>query len=524
MQRLPSQKRGSAAFLLAGCSKIVKQFPSTKLTLILSILAATSLTLAIYLTIATITHPQREETAQMPTETTLILYDGPHTKTSSDLAHIWVESQQLFVYEAMVNHEHIWNANTVPCRTAIAYFDFEGRVTIEVEMPMLEVIESAVILPSAHGITPSIENNRVTFTIDQPGFFTVVYNNDPHLATHIFANPIETDIPDRNDPNVIFIEPGHWQIDQIHLQSGQTLYISGGAVLNSVIIADSVANVTIRGRGIICGYGFPAWNQPGSSARVPIDIRNSRNITAEGFILINSNAWVFNSYNSQDLYASNIKIISGRQNGDGFTFQSCRNHTVTDSFVRTWDDSLVIKNYAGSSYNITFERIQIWTDLAQSMEIGYETNKGNRPNPEISHITFRDIYVLFANHKPVISIHNSDNAFVHNVLFHNIVVDNAFMRGDNGHNNELIEFHMLKTHWSTVADEWGSIRDVTIDGLVVHNTLDGNIPASNFWGHNAEHTLENVTMRNIYILGERITSLEALNAQLNDFAFNIIIE
>jgi len=440
---------------------------------------------------------------------------------SSDLAHIWVQGQPLFVYEAMVNHEHIWNANTIPSRAPFVYFDFEGMVTVEIELP--QGMETAKILPSAHGITPDIQNGRAGFAISEPGFYTLIPNNDPQLAVHIFANPLETDVPDRDDPNVIFIEPGHWEIDQILLESGQTLYISGGAVLNTVVVADTIANVTIRGRGIICGYGYPAWNQPGARARVPIDIRHSRNIVAEGFILINSNAWVFNSYNSQNLTASNIKIISGRQNGDGFTFQSCINHTVTDSFVRTWDDSLVIKNYAGPSRDITFERIQIWTDLAQAMEIGYETNRGRRTDPEISHITFRDIQVLYANHKPVISIHNSDNAHVHNILWENITVDHAYMRGDHGHNNELIEFHMLKTHWSTVADEWGSISDIVIDGLVVHNTLHGTVPASNFWGHSSDYLLANVTMSNIYILGKPITTLEELNANVNEYAVGIVI-
>lgn len=461
-----------------------------------------------------------------PMRPILVLYDGPQTMQSSETALIWVEGYELFVYDVMVNHEHIWNANTVPSRTPMTYFDVEGGpVTIEIEMPGLpRPVESAVILPSVHGIVPTVSDGRVSFAVDSPGFYTVVYNGDVNQATHIFVNPIDTDIPDRDDPDVVFIDPGHWSLDAVALTSGQTLYISGGAVLNSVVVVDGAEDVTIRGRGIICGDGFPAWNQPGAYARVPIDIRTSRNITAEGFILINGNAWQFNSFNTDGLSVSNVKIISGRQNGDGFTFQSCRNHHVADSFVRTWDDSLVIKNYAGSSRDILFERIQIWTDLAQSMEIGYETNRGNVLGAEISNITFRDIYVLYNNHKPIISIHNSDDAFIHNILYENIVVDHAYMRGDNGHNNELIEFHMQKTHWSRVTDEWGSIRDIVIDGLTVHNTLYGSVPFSNFWGHNENHTLENVTMRNIYILGERITTLEALRADLNDYAFNIIIE
>jgi hypothetical protein len=455
----------------------------------------------------------------------LTVYEGPSTMTSSSTASIWANGIELFVYDVMVNHEHIWNANTIPSDTPMTYFDFAGEVIIEIEMPGLPVpVESAVVLPSSHGITPRVENGRVTFAITEPGFYTVVYNDHVNKATHIFANPPETDIPDKDDPNVFFIGPGHWTKDAILLTSDQTLYISGGAVLNSVVIADRAVNVTIRGRGIICGADFAGHNQPGAYPRVPIDLRDVKNANVEGIILINSNAWVFNSYMSENVNVDNVKIISARQNGDGFTFQSCRDHTVRNSFARTWDDTLVIKNYAGNTSNILFENVQVWTDLAQSMEIGYETNKGLFINPVIGDVTFRDITVLYNNHKPVISIHNGDDALVQNILFENIMVENAFMRGDHGVNDELIEFHMIKTHWSAVRDEWGSIRDIVIDGLTVLRTLDGRVPPSRILGHNEDHTVENVTIRNVSILGERITTMEALNMELNEYTANIVIE
>ena len=456
---------------------------------------------------------------------TLILYEGPKTKTTSKNALIWVEGQPVFVYDVMVNHKHIWDANTIPSDTPITYFDFEGEVKIEIEMPGLSApVESAVVLPSSYGITPEVANGRVSFSITEPGFYTVVYNDNVNKATHIFANPPETDIPDKNDPNVFFIEPGHWTIDSIVLKSDQTLYISGGAVLNTVVVVDNAVNVTIRGRGMIDGSDYPGHNQPGSYARVPVDIRNSKNITAEGFIIVNSNCWNFNSYMTDTANISNIKIISGRQNGDGFTFQSCKNHTVTDSFARTWDDSLVVKNYSGSSRDITFKNIQIWTDLAQSMEIGYETNKGLALGPKISNILFEDITVLYNHHKPVISIHNSDDATVENITYRNIVVENAFMQGDNGNNKELIEMHMNKSGWSTARDDYGSIKDITIDGLTVLRTIDGKVPASRFLGYNDEHLLENLTIKNVTILGNKITSMDDLKASANEFVRNITIE
>ena len=491
----------------------------------LGVAAALFLAFAVYMLAA----PSAPRLAHAPSaaanQTKLTLYEGPKTMQSSANASITANGNELFVYDVMVNHEHIWNANTIPSDTPMTYFDFEGKVAIDIRMPGLgKDITSAAVLPTAAGIVPEVNGSHVTFTIAEPGQYTVVYNGSVNKATHIFANPLETDIPDRTDPNVIYIGPGEWSLDAIALKSDQTLYLSGGAVLHTVLIVDHAANVTIRGRGIIDGSEYPAHNQTGSYARVPIDIRAGKNITAEGIILANANCWNFNSFATDGAVITNVKIISGRQNGDGFTFQSCKNHKVVDCFARTWDDSLVIKNYSGSSKDITFENVQIWTDLAQSMEIGYETNKGLTIDPEISNVLFQDITVLYNFHKPVISIHDSDDAYVHDITYRNIVVENALMQGDNGRNNELIEMSLKKSGWSTVTDEYGRIENILIDGLTVVNTIDGKVPESRFTGQSAQNMISGVTLRNITILGQKITSLDALRASLNEFCAGITVE
>ena len=465
------------------------------------------------------------QTGEAAGQTLLTLYEGPKTMTSSQTARITANGRELFVYDVMVNHEHIWNANTQPSDTPMAYFDFSGQVAIDIEMPGLgKPVESAAVLPLSWGIEPTVEDGHVRFTVTEPGQYTVVYNDSVNKATHIFANPLETDVPDPDDPNVYFIGPGEWTMDAIALQDNQTLYLSGGAVLHSIISVNNADNVRICGRGIIDGSDYAAWNQPGSYARVPIDLNHSKNVTAEGIILINSNCWNFNSYSSKNVSIDNVKIISGRQNGDGFTFQSCTDHTVTNCFARTWDDSLVIKNYSGSTKGITFRDVQVWTDLAQSMEIGYETDKGLTLDPEISQVLFENITVLYNFHKPVISIHNSDDAYVHDVTYRNIVVENAFMQGDNGNNKELIEMTLLNSGWSTVTDEFGSIDNVLIDGLTVLNTADGKVPASRFVGHGPENQITNVTLQNVTILGSPIRDLKALNASVNEYCEAIVVK
>ena len=464
--------------------------------------------------------------AQAEQEKTLLtIYEGPKTMETSRTAEVRVNGYDLFVYDVMVNHEHIWNANTQPSSTPMTYFDLQGTARMEIRMPGLErEVESAVVMPASAGIEPEVSEGTVRFSVTQPGQYTVVFNGDVNKALHIFVNPIEENAPDPEDPNVYYIGPGEWVMDAIALHDGETLYISGGAVLHSIISVAGAKDVRICGRGIIDGSDYPAWNQPGSYARVPINLDHSKNVTVEDVIVANSNCWNVNSYSCRDVTMNNVKVISGRQNGDGFTFQSCTNHTVTNCFARTWDDSLVIKNYSGSTKGITFRNCQIWTDLAQSMEIGYETDKGLTLDPEISQVLFEDITVLYNFHKPVISIHNSDDAFVHDITYRNITVENAFMQGDNGNNKELIEMTLQNSSWSTVRDEFGNIDNVLIDGLTVVNTADGKIPRSRFSGQNEEHRITNVTMRNVTILGTPMTGLKEMKISVNEYCDGITVQ
>ena len=462
------------------------------------------------------------ETAQQ--KNLLTIYEGPKTMESSRTASVRVNGYELFVYDVMVNHEHIWNANTQPSSTPMTYFDFSGKVGIEIRMPGLEqTVESAEVLPAAAGIIPEVQDGIVRFDLTAPGQYTVVFNGNVNKALHLFANPPEENVPDPDDPNVYYIGPGEWVMDAIVLKDNETLYLSGGAVLHAIVSVANAQNVRICGRGMIDGSDYPAWNQPGSYARVPINLDHSKQISVEGIIVANSNCWNVNSYSCRDVTMNNVKVISGRQNGDGFTFQSCINHTVTDCFARTWDDSLVIKNYSGSSKGITFRNCQIWTDLAQSMEIGYETDKGLTLDPEISEILFENITVLYNFHKPVISIHNSDDAFVHDITYRNILVEHAYMQGDNGNNKELIEMTLQNSSWSTVRDEFGNIDNVLIDGLTVLNTVDGKIPRSRFSGQDEEHRITNVTLQNVTILGTPMTSPEDMKISMNDFCDGISV-
>ena len=298
----------------------------------------------------------------------VVLYEGPKSlrdataedlKNSSEkgreiaLLHstdtqVKVNGQECYVYETNVNHPRQWVSNYCPpmSRTPISYFDFEGMVEIQVTVPNMELSE-VKISPLSYGIEPMVdeETHTVTFCIETPDTYTLQFNNSPERAVHIFANAIETpeEIPDAEDPNVIYIGPGEWNIESIMLKKGQTLYLAGGAVVHGIVNGNFESDITVCGRGILDGSHLEGWQ--GRNASIPLKFDYCKNVKLKDIIVLNSNAWVCQGYNSSEGLIDGLKIISSRPNGDGISLQSCQNYVVQNCFVRSWDDSLVVKNY-----------------------------------------------------------------------------------------------------------------------------------------------------------------------------------
>lgn len=487
--------------------------------IILGIVILTAIVLVMILSISSVSHKYDDSV--------VVLYDGPDTledatpedlETVSESARdyslkhcvdtvVKVNGQESYVYDTNVNHTRTWYSNYEPpqSRTPITYFDFDGKVLIEVTVPERE-IEKVTVSPLSYGIEPKVNKKKhtVTFEINEPDTYTVMFNDSPERAVHIFANPLEEDVPDFEDENVIYIGPGEHKAYKIDVESGQTVYIAGGAVVHGRLAIENEENVVIKGRGIIDGSNYSGWK--GTGACIPLEINNCNNVVVEDVLFLNSNAWVCQAYDVDNLVLDGIKIISSRPNGDGISLQSSTNVEVKNGFVRSWDDSLVVKNYAGNSENIYFSNMQLWTDLAQSMEIGYETNKGCIDDSYIKNITFEDICVLHNYHKPVISIHNGDDAVVSGITFKNIIVEDAQMgSGDGNVMPYLIDLHIgYNAQWSRTKER-GYIKDITIDGVKV---LSGKFCSSRIQGFDKEHMVSDVHISNLEILGEKITDFE----------------
>lgn len=443
-------------------------------------------------------------------QTCVTIYDAPELMEPSQVASVKVEGQDVFVYDTRVNHLRSFTYTAQNTYNQVVVFDFEGKIHVEVEIKGETTLSNVVVRPLSYKINPMVNGNKISFELDYSGNYVVEYSTPSSPvasdnALHIFANPIEDEservTAQTADDKTVYIGPGVWMASAIPVDGDDTtIYLAGGAVVYGQIRAKGVSNLTIKGHGILSGSFFD--RNKASEYTLPIELQECNNVNISGITILDPAGWAITLKKCQNVNVDNVKIITARANGDGISVQASKDVTVKGGFVRTWDDSLVVKNVENSSTeNITFDGVSVWTDLAQSMEVGYETY-----GPSMKDITFKNITVLHNFHKAVISLHNADNAVIENVKYENITVEDAQMKGDNQNDTEndfLIDMTIaFNQEWTQSGGLRGSVRNVTISNVNVIEMADTII--CRMFGEGDNSKIENVTIANVTIEGKQI--------------------
>ena len=116
----------------------------------------------------------------------------------------------------------------------------------------VDTIDSFEIKPTRLGIEGTADVKELRFTIDTHHKLSVEIGGAKLLF--IWANPPETDRPDPEDPKVKYFKAGQvYEMECLGMESDETVYIEGGAVVKTRMITSNAENVTIRGYGIFDG-------------------------------------------------------------------------------------------------------------------------------------------------------------------------------------------------------------------------------------------------------------------------------
>lgn len=428
---------------------------------------------------------------------------GESVVDAAPTCRVWLDGQEVTtVYETAVCHQRYWTAEPTLSTTPVALACHDGACEVEIAFLNTQV-ESAVVRPLSLGIEPELRDGRVCFTLPGPAQVTVEVNGQTQGALHLFVDAPDEEKPNENTPKVKYYGPGEYRDVIITPRSNETIYLDEGCVIYGQIFCGLGKNFTIAGHGVLCGSIYDRYED----TIVPISLTNCSQFTIRDITILDPSAWTVNLLNCQGVTIDNVKIVSARSNSDGFTLQNCHDVHVSNCFVRSWDDSLVVKGYNGDVSDITFENCILWTDLAQSCEIGYETRAKT-----IENITFRHITVLHNFHKPVISIHNSDQAAVRHVLYEDIVVEDAQM-GEGDGTPYLIDLTTTESQWSASMIR-GTIDQVTIRDVQV---LSGKRPSIRIYANDESSWIDHVSISNLVVLGEQITDFDQLGYESSPY-------
>lgn len=280
------------------------------------------------------------------------------------------------------------------------YFDFSGEVDVKVS--------SKKGFSDATEIFPQIfkeirKGNEISFKADKP-FNIAVLRKERDMPILIFGNPLETDIPNADDPNVKYFAPGLHVLDTLNLADNQTLYIAGGAVVKSTVIGKG-KNIKVRGRGVLSFDHRERFF--GNSAKF-VDCRN---LSIDGIIFRGANTWNLILSRCNGVEIDNIKICGSRMiNDDAIDICNSSNVSVKNSFIRAQDDIIAVKGMAmkGDSFvynrqyiqtspaeslpceNIFISDCVFWTDRANIFRIGFECWA-----PYMKNINVKNIHVAY---------------------------------------------------------------------------------------------------------------------------------
>lgn len=448
------------------------------------------------------------------------VYPSPAGETLSELFKVSVAGKTVPVYvtrvasgdarsrsKAMDDKQHSAEYFDV---AAFASFDLlSGSVVVTVSVP--NKVTTAKILPASATIIPSIQNKSVSFTVERPGNLTLEVNGEIIKSLHLFVNPPEKNVPRKNDPDVIYFGPGIHEIDELAIGDNKTIYVAGGAIVRAIIkpeekfttnketglrnYAPSIRlageNITIRGRGIIDASACP------THARNMIMVTGS-NIKIEGIILKDPPLWTVPVRRSDNVIIENIKILGYRANSDGIDICNSRNVTVSNCFIRTLDDLVVIKSDKGQGVvkGIVVKNCVLWNQVAHALSVGAEIRE------DVDDVLFTDNDIIHdIGREWSMRIYHCDAAKISNVRFENIRVEET---------RKFISVWIGKAVWSRDAER-GNINGITFKNIQVNGKGPGSIELV---GYDEAHSIEEVQLEGVTFAG---MPLKRENIQTNSF-------
>ena len=214
---------------------------------------------------------------------------------------------------------------------------------------------------------------------------------------------------------VVYLPPGDYLSGTISLRSNVTLHLEAGATIRGsakradysqacLVYARDAANAAIRGRGSIDGNGFAFWKREGRGwgiggwrpARMMQFVR-CENLMLEDVTLRNSPAWTVHPVDCDRVTIRGISILNGLTpeehgpNTDGIDPDGCTRVRISDCYIQSGDDSIVLKITRRSGGSRVCRDITVTNCILATRETALKI--GSETYGEFRNITFSNCVV-----------------------------------------------------------------------------------------------------------------------------------
>ncbi|OCT15142.1 hypothetical protein A8709_13630 [Paenibacillus pectinilyticus] len=385
-------------------------------------------------------------------------------------------------------------------QTAVAYYTsaaYSGE--IEVEIQTVRDIRSVVISPLNLNITSEMTGNTLTFKLTQPTYLHI--KMDGIALPLFFYGNAESPY----DGAATYYYPGGqiYEVGEIELHDGESLYIEAGAVVKGSIRAHGASGIKIYGNGVLDGSYFH-----GVRDYRTILLYDCTDVTIQDIIMVEPPCWMIMLANCRQVHIHHLKQIGEVVSSDGIDLVGCQDVLIEHCILRNNDDCVVIKGfdwaeneqkpmlYAAKDVHGIAVRSCVFVNgpSGNAIEIGHELMMD-----EVRHVIFHDIDIVSVQgYGAALSIHVGDHATVRDIVFEQIRIEHYY--------DKLIDFRIMRSMYNQ-DPERGHIQDILLKDISVRKSqYNAGYSISLIGGYDATHRVQRVTFDNFQLGGSKVMS------------------
>jgi len=306
----------------------------------------------------------------------------------------------------------------------------------------------------------------------------------------------------RQGGGIVYVPPGNYLSGTIVLKSNVTLQLDPAATIwgsrqmsdfnpHHLIYAKGAENIAIEGGGTINGNGEAFW-YPDFRPREPrpspyIELEECRNVRIRDVRIRNTPGWAIHPLNCDGVWIRGISIVSPMQgpNTDGIDPDSSRNVFISDSYIETGDDCIVLKTTGRTGLPArACENIAVTNCVLVSDDTALKL--GTESFGDFRHISFSGCVIRGT--RVGLGIYAKDGGTFEAVTFSGITMETYPTHPDK------IEYPIFIDVEKRKPDSKPSlVRDISFNNLIIHTrgrALVGSMP---------DNPLQNLSFRNVFM-------------------------